>query len=103
MLPAATTSPNGAPEITAETVTIRSRSLKGTALALKSRALLYAASMLHNPSQDADKWKAALPVSDVRHRKPGWQTRRLWDAYVPDDRAYRVSGSLVRIRQEAHQ
>ena len=35
---------------------------------------------------------AGLPVSDVRHRKPGWQTRRLWDAYVPDDRAYRVNG-----------
>ena len=36
---------------------------KGTALALKSRALLYAASMLHNPSQDADKWKAAADAA----------------------------------------
>lgn len=35
------------------------RVTKGTALALKSRALLYAASLLHNPAQDADKWKAA--------------------------------------------
>ena len=39
------------------------RVTKGTALALKSRALLYAASMLHNPSQDADKWKAAADAA----------------------------------------
>ena len=37
------------------------RVTKGTALALKSRALLYAASPLHNPSNDKAKWeKAAL-------------------------------------------
>ena len=36
---------------------------KWTALALKSRALLYAASLLHNPAQDADKWKAAADAA----------------------------------------
>ena len=39
------------------------RVTKGTALALKSRALLYAASLLHNPAQDADKWKAAADAA----------------------------------------
>ena len=39
------------------------RVTKGTALALKSRALLYAASLLHNPAQDADKWIAAADAA----------------------------------------
>ena len=30
---------------------------------MKSRALLYAASLLHNPAQDADKWKAAADAA----------------------------------------
>lgn len=35
------------------------RVTKGAALAVKSRALLYAASPLHNPSNDLSKWQAA--------------------------------------------
>ncbi|MEO9004139.1 MAG: RagB/SusD family nutrient uptake outer membrane protein [Ginsengibacter sp.] len=35
------------------------RVTKGAALALKSRALLYAASPLNNPTNDQDKWEAA--------------------------------------------
>lgn len=42
------------------------RITKGTALAIKSRALLYAASPLHNPSNDLTKWqKAAKAAHDV--------------------------------------
>lgn len=42
------------------------RVTKGTALALKSRALLYAASPLHNPTNDATKWeKAAKAAHEV--------------------------------------
>lgn len=35
------------------------RTTKGFAMALKTKALLYAASPLHNPSDDAEAWKAA--------------------------------------------
>ena len=35
------------------------RVTRGFALAVKTKALLYAASPLHNPSDDAEKWKAA--------------------------------------------
>lgn len=39
------------------------RATKGTALGLKSRLLLYAASKLHNPTNDASKWKAAADAA----------------------------------------
>ncbi|MDP4240698.1 MAG: RagB/SusD family nutrient uptake outer membrane protein [Bacteroidota bacterium] len=42
------------------------RITKGAALAIKSRALLYAASPLHNPTNDVTKWqKAASAAHDV--------------------------------------
>lgn len=42
------------------------RVTKGMALALKSRALLYAASQLHNPSMDKERWeKAARAAKEV--------------------------------------
>ncbi|MBO4465449.1 MAG: RagB/SusD family nutrient uptake outer membrane protein [Bacteroidales bacterium] len=39
------------------------RATKGFAMALKSRALLYAASPLHNPEGNTDKWKAAAKAA----------------------------------------
>lgn len=39
------------------------RVTRGTVLALKSRALLYAASPLHNPSDDVEKWKSAAKAA----------------------------------------
>ena len=49
------------------------RITKGIALALKSRALLYAASPLHNPNNDPEKWraaaKAALELMDLSAEK----------------------------------
>ncbi|HVK97543.1 MAG TPA: RagB/SusD family nutrient uptake outer membrane protein [Flavisolibacter sp.] len=39
------------------------RATKGAAMALKARALLHAASPLHNPSGDATKWKAAADAA----------------------------------------
>ncbi|WP_368114322.1 RagB/SusD family nutrient uptake outer membrane protein [Bacteroides sp. RTP21281st1_E4_RTP21281_210402] len=39
------------------------RVTKGAALALKSRALLYAASDLHNPGRDLTKWEAAAKAA----------------------------------------
>ena len=39
------------------------RVTKGAALALKSRALLYAASKLHNPSNDLKKWELAAKAA----------------------------------------
>ena len=39
------------------------RATKGAALALKSRALLYAARPLNNPNHDQDKWKAAAAAA----------------------------------------
>ncbi|WP_207425860.1 RagB/SusD family nutrient uptake outer membrane protein [Pedobacter sp. SYSU D00535] len=42
------------------------RLTKGVALALKGRALLFAASPLHNPTSDLSKWqKAAVALNDV--------------------------------------
>ncbi len=38
---------------------LNGRITQGAALALKSRVLLYAASPLHNPNNDIEKWKAA--------------------------------------------
>lgn len=39
------------------------RVTRGYALALKSKALLYAASELHNPSMDAEKWKTSVKAA----------------------------------------
>lgn len=39
------------------------RITKGFALAVKSKALLYAASPLHNPSKNVDKWKASAKAA----------------------------------------
>lgn len=39
------------------------RVTKGFALALKSKALLYAASKLHNPTMNKDKWKASAQAA----------------------------------------
>ena len=45
------------------------RVTKGFAMAVKSKTLLYAASKLHNPQMDAQKWKraaqAALDIIDL--------------------------------------
>ena len=42
------------------------RATKGFAMAVKSKALLYAASKLHNPSMDSEKWqKAAQAALDI--------------------------------------
>lgn len=42
------------------------RATKGFAMAVKTKALLYAASKLHNPEMDVQKWKAAaLAAQDV--------------------------------------
>lgn len=53
------------------------RVTKGAAMALKSRALLYAASKLHNPSNDLSKWRRAAEASyaliDSASTK-GWYT-----------------------------
>lgn len=44
------------------------RVTRGYALALKSKALLYAASPLHNPSMNVDKWKASVQAAwDLIH------------------------------------
>lgn len=47
------------------------RATKGMALALKSRALLYAASELHNPTHDEEPWKAAATAAHDLIAK-GW-------------------------------
>ena len=39
------------------------RATKGAAMALKSRALLYAASPLHNPDNDPEKWRRAAKAA----------------------------------------
>ena len=39
------------------------RTTKGFAMAVKTKALLYAASKLHNPTMDAAKWKAAAKAA----------------------------------------
>src|SRR5690606_33649731 len=41
------------------------RITKGAAMALKSRALLYAASPLNNPANDQTKWKAASDAAEA--------------------------------------
>lgn len=41
----------------------RGRATKGAALSIKSRALLYAASPLHNPDNDKSKWQAAADAA----------------------------------------
>ena len=58
-----------APELPIEHATITAetgRATRGAALALRSRALLYAASKLHNPANNLEKWeKAAKAAHDV--------------------------------------
>lgn len=44
--------------------TYEGRLTKGAALAIKSRVLLYAASPLHNPESNWDKWKAAADAAN---------------------------------------
>lgn len=39
------------------------RATRGAALALKARTLLYAASLLHNPANNKEKWKAAADAA----------------------------------------
>lgn len=46
------------------TSTPQGRATKGAFLALKSRALLYLASPLNNPSNDKEKWNAAATAAD---------------------------------------
>lgn len=41
------------------------RATKGTAMALKTKALLYAASPLHNPENNIDRWKSAALAAKV--------------------------------------
>lgn len=41
----------------------RGRATQGAAMALKSRVLLYAASPLHNPTNDVEKWKKAAKAA----------------------------------------
>ncbi len=43
----------------------------GAALALKARVLLYAASPLHNPTNDVEKWKRAAAASNELMTTPG--------------------------------
>lgn len=47
------------------------RTTRGMMLSVKARALLYAASKLHNPSNDMEKWKAAAQAS-YTIIKEGW-------------------------------
>ena len=43
------------------------RATRGMAMSVKARALLYAASKLHNPSHATDKWeKAAKAAYDIK-------------------------------------
>lgn len=51
------------PEHQSEVADETGRITKGAALALKSRALLYAASPLHNPDNDPLKWEAAAKAA----------------------------------------
>lgn len=55
------------------------RVTKGMAMALKSRALLYAASKLHNPDGNKDKWKVAAAAAGAII-KEGWYTLPKIDA-----------------------
>ncbi len=43
----------------------------GAALAIKARVLLYAASPLHNPTNDATKWQAAAAAAEAVMTTPG--------------------------------
>ena len=45
--------------------TFNGRATRGAAAALKSRVLLYAASPLHNPNNDLDKWRAARDAAEA--------------------------------------
>ena len=59
-------------------------------MSVKARALLYAASKLHNPSHDTDKWKKAAKASyDII--KTGWYTLPNIDV----DPLYDVNGGNV--------
>ncbi|MCL3781147.1 RagB/SusD family nutrient uptake outer membrane protein [Prolixibacteraceae bacterium JC049] len=51
------------PEVYTQDVGETGRVTKGVAMALKSRALLYAASKLHNANSDVEKWKQAASAA----------------------------------------
>ncbi len=80
------------------------RATKGAALALKSRALLYAASPLNNPSNDRNKWiraaEAAYEVIDLNQYSLADNYRNLFRAIHNSEiifaRNYEASNALER-------
>lgn len=72
------------------------RVTKGAAMALKSRALLYAASELHNPTKDVEKWKmAAKAAQDIIDSA----IVRNWYALTPNFFDYNVATSRELIME----
>lgn len=67
-------------------ITKAGRITKGTALAIKSQALLYAASPLHNPSNDLSKWQRAAAASwDIIALKTYSLNSKYQDLFIIDN------------------
>lgn len=78
------------------TVQETGRVTKGAAMALKSRALLYAASKLHNPTNDVERWKKAALAAQVLIDSA---ETRSWYALTPYYFDYNALGSTELIME----
>lgn len=74
----------------------------GAALAIKSRALLYAASPLNNPTQDPAKWEAAAAAAYelISNGQLSYSLDSDYGAYFRDNRSLSSSETIYVVRRE---
>lgn len=74
----------------------------GAALAIKARVLLYAASPLHNPENDAAKWKraAAAAYELIDHPDLGYSLDEDYGAYFRGNRSLSSPETIYVVRRE---
>ncbi len=77
------------------------RITKGTALALKSRVLLYAASPLYNPTGDVAKWQAAASAANELLSLNLYTLDNSYGELFVGDRSAKSSETIFAIRQGA--
>ncbi|QZT39023.1 RagB/SusD family nutrient uptake outer membrane protein [Halosquirtibacter xylanolyticus] len=81
------------------------RVTRGTAMAIKARVLLYAASKLHNPTNDKEKWKLAAKAS-LDLIQSGWYSLQGEDAdplFTKYDNGVLTSKQLIFERRNTPQ
>ena len=73
----------------------------GAALAIKARVLLYAASPLHNPDNDVEKWKkAAAAAYDISNPDLNYSLDSDYGAYFQGNRSLSSPETIYVVRRE---